>query len=264
MSSNVKVEPMEHLHVSGPVCSSSANFESAVIMDGSFLLFQNEDLIEYELKPDEVLAVFKSSPNPARFVLDLVQASYIQHWKNEDRGLDASVLRSKILILEQLMKVSPKISPLEREAAKKLAVSWKENIRLQTENQMEVWAFLLFLAVYGLVSFFVGDEILQLIYIIAHLRHAPEICRILGFTAKVPGKFSNNPLDISLSLSHSVCVCVYWHIPCDVCAFVNHICNFEYVICIVPIFFDLLCVFSSVLVSFWFSEHVHFRVLFTL
>lgn len=208
MSSNVKVEPMEHLHVSGPVCSSSANFESAVIMDGSFLLFQNEDLIEYELKPDEVLAVFKSSPNPARFVLDLVQASYIQHWKNEDRGLDASVLRSKILILEQLMKVSPKISPLEREAAKKLAVSWKENIRLQTENQMEVWAFLLFLAVYGLVSFFVGDEILQLIYIIAHLRHAPEICRILGFTAKVPGKFSNNPLDISLSLSHSVCVCV--------------------------------------------------------
>ncbi|KAJ9185920.1 hypothetical protein P3X46_005491 [Hevea brasiliensis] len=183
--SHVKVEQMEHLHVSDPVCSSSANFQSTVITEGSFLLFQNEELGEYDLKPQEVLAVLKFSPDPAKFVLDVMQGSYFHHWKNEGGGLDASVFRSKVLLLEQLMKVSPKISPPVKEAAKKLAVSWKVNIGLQTENQMEVWAFLLFLAIYGLVSFFGGDEILGLIDIVAHLRQAPEICRILGFTAKI-------------------------------------------------------------------------------
>ncbi|KAF2307076.1 hypothetical protein GH714_024726 [Hevea brasiliensis] len=94
--SHVKVEQMEHLHVSDPVCSSSANFQSTVITEGSFLLFQNEELGEYDLKPQEVLAVLKLSPDPAKFVLDVMQGSYFHHWKNEGGGLDASVFRSKV------------------------------------------------------------------------------------------------------------------------------------------------------------------------
>lgn len=65
------------------------------------------------------------------------------------------------------MKVSPKIIPGVKAAATELAVPWKANIRLESENSMEVLAFLLFLAAYGLVSCFRGDEISRLIGTVA-------------------------------------------------------------------------------------------------
>ncbi|CAK7340848.1 unnamed protein product [Dovyalis caffra] len=124
------------------------------------------------------------SVEPAKYVLDFMLWSFSQNWKNGVAGLDASVKRNHVLLLEHLMKVSPKISPQVKEDAIKLAVIWEKNIRLETEDSMEVLMFLFFLAIYGLVYCFSRDRILRLIGTIAHKKEAPEIFKALGFADK--------------------------------------------------------------------------------
>lgn len=88
-----------------------------------------------------------------------------------------------------LIEVSPTISPEVKTEARKLAVSWKANLSSRTEKSGEVCAFLLFLVAYRLRHFIGQEDILQLVLVAADQRHAPYICRSLGYTDKIPGMF---------------------------------------------------------------------------
>ncbi|XP_065859716.1 uncharacterized protein [Euphorbia lathyris] len=121
------------------------------------------------LLPNEVLAALNSSPDPAMFIL----------------GLNTN-LKTKILLMEKLIEVSPTISPGVKAEAAKLAVSWKANLCSGSDKLTEIWAFLMFLAAYKLVHHFGREEILKLALAVASHRYAPHVCRLLDFTHNIP------------------------------------------------------------------------------
>ncbi|KAJ4831766.1 hypothetical protein Tsubulata_037716 [Turnera subulata] len=131
-------------------------------------------MVDNELIDHEAFAAIPSSPDPAKFVSEVFKRSYT-HWKGTAFGID-SMIMSRIFLLEHLMKVSPDISLQVKEDARTLAVRWKENLRLQTENSIENIAFFLFLAAYGLVPYFSNDEIFRMVASFAQKKQAPEIC----------------------------------------------------------------------------------------
>ncbi|WCJ43252.1 hypothetical protein M5689_024007 [Euphorbia peplus] len=166
--------------------SSTANIQSSTICDLVCPLVLDDSMNSNELMPSEVLAALKLSPDPAKFVLDVLLGSYSQHCEHGGSELDTSVAKSIVTILGQLIHISPKISSMVKEESMKLAVLWKSNLTVETVKETEVWAFLLFLFIYGLVSHFRGEEILRLVMKIALHRNAPMMCHLLGFTHNVP------------------------------------------------------------------------------
>lgn len=165
---------------SDPVCSSSANSTSSVTnSEKSPELLLNDLAVDHDLTDDEVSAALQFSPDPAKFVLDVMQGSYFKFWNNGK--FDPLLTRNIILLLEELMKIAPKVSHQVKEAAVKQVLLWKENISLEPQNSLEILAFLMFLAIYDLVSYFRRDEVVRLVETIVRYKQAPETCRILGF-----------------------------------------------------------------------------------
>ncbi|KAJ4844118.1 hypothetical protein Tsubulata_028153 [Turnera subulata] len=150
LSRQVKVEQL-----SSPAHASADFSFGASTDERSSRLGQLDTMVDNELTHHEALAAIQSSPDPPKFVL------------------------------EQLMKVSPDISLHVKEDARTLAIRWKENLRLRTENSIENIAFLLFLAAYGLVPYLSNDEIFGMVATFAQKKEAPEICRALGLTDKI-------------------------------------------------------------------------------
>lgn len=101
LSSQVKIEQPEILEVSNLTYSSSSNFQSIAITDEkSFPLVLNECGGDDTLMHHEVSAALQLSPDPAKFVLDMIQGLYSQHLKKVVTGFDAIVMRNKVLLLE--------------------------------------------------------------------------------------------------------------------------------------------------------------------
>ncbi|XP_050225367.1 uncharacterized protein LOC126674885 [Mercurialis annua] len=176
--SNVKIEPREHVRANDPVCSFSAQPRSdGETNERNSASIRNEDMSWHDRNPHEVLATLRMSSDPVKFVLDVM---------NGGANNDASVIRSKAVLLEQLMKLSLVISPLVKEEARKVAISWTANMKLDYENSMEIWAFLLFSLIYKVVPSLERDTIFRLLVIVAHHKEAPSICRILAFNERVP------------------------------------------------------------------------------
>ncbi|PNX88120.1 frigida-LIKE protein [Trifolium pratense] len=91
---------------------------------------------------------------------------------------------SHILLLEQLMRISPHIEPHVREEAMKLALHLKSNISENTENSVVVVGFLLLLSIYGLAPSFDEDEVYKLFGFAAQHKITVELFGTLGFADK--------------------------------------------------------------------------------
>ncbi|KAL3750271.1 hypothetical protein ACJRO7_011292 [Eucalyptus globulus] len=163
------------------------------IVDGKDLqIFLNERWTEGEKLRHELLAMLRKCPNPARLVLDAMEGFYPPHLKKGNVEFDECVVRrSCILLLEQLMKISPIITPRVKSEATKLSFSWITKMRADAENSLEVLGFLQLLASYGLASSFDTDEILHYVEKIAHFRNMPELCLALGLKDKIRGFLRN-------------------------------------------------------------------------
>ncbi|KAH7571983.1 hypothetical protein JRO89_XS04G0180100 [Xanthoceras sorbifolium] len=120
-----------------------------------------------DLMPAEVSAVLSVSPDPAKFVLDLIRGSYYDNQKKRGRA------------------------DIQQVIAMVLAFEWKRKLRIVTENSLEVSSFLQLLITYELVTAFDKDEILRLLFTVSHLKQVPEICMALGFADVVPGFVHN-------------------------------------------------------------------------
>ncbi|KAL5835518.1 hypothetical protein ACOSQ4_015015 [Xanthoceras sorbifolium] len=145
-----------------------------------------------DLMPAEVSAVLSVSPDPAKFVLDLIRGSYYDNQKKRGRAdIQQVIVRNFTLLLERLNEVQPKISPRVKAQAMVLAFEWKRKLRIVTENSLEVSSFLQLLITYELVTAFDKGEILGVLFSISHLKQAPEICMALGFADVVPGFVHN-------------------------------------------------------------------------
>ncbi|KAL6963311.1 hypothetical protein U1Q18_048460 [Sarracenia purpurea var. burkii] len=184
LHSHVKVENMDDISAENVGICSSADIRFHVTLDGrSLQLFLNE----HESMSSEAYRGLQLSSDPAKLVLDALEGFYPPHLKKGDVEFEEVVVRrSCILLLDHLMKISPQIQPCVKEEALKLAGEWKAKMRVVPDNFLEVLGFMQLLASYKLASNFDTDELLEIFAVVAEHKQAPELCRILGFTEKVP------------------------------------------------------------------------------
>ncbi|CAK8536322.1 unnamed protein product [Lathyrus sativus] len=131
-----------------------------------------------------VLVNLLESSDPAKLVLDIILNATIPLC--DKKGHNAVIINdSHINLLERLIRISPNIKPCVREEALKLALDLKANMKENTENSLAILGFLLLLSIYGLVTSFIEDEILELFAFAAHHKIAVELFRTLGFANKV-------------------------------------------------------------------------------
>ncbi|XP_039165401.1 CAP-Gly domain-containing linker protein 1 [Eucalyptus grandis] len=99
-------------------------------------LFQTELLNENFMMCKEISRTLENSPDPAKLVLE------------------TDVMSSQIVMLEQLVRISPSITHEVKEGAVKLAREWKAKLSDTPEISLEVLVFKIFLAAYNLLSLF--------------------------------------------------------------------------------------------------------------
>ncbi|KAE9599920.1 hypothetical protein Lal_00045871 [Lupinus albus] len=150
----------------------------------SLKLLSNVKTNEVEfLASNDVLVYLKTSSDPAQLVLDIIQ-NPISPWR--EKGCNGLTIESwQIVLLEQLMRLSPQIKSRLRDEAMKLAHDLEADIRESNENSVLVLSFLLLLSIYGLASDFNEDKVLKLFEFAAQHKQALELFRSLGFTDKV-------------------------------------------------------------------------------
>ncbi|KAB1202347.1 FRIGIDA-like protein 5 [Morella rubra] len=167
--------------------AASANLQLSATTYGSLQSLLYEQWNRPDLMGYEILSSLQMSLDPAKLVLDVLQGSIPHIWEKGDIGLETSLMNGYILMLEQLMKVSPWIDPQVKEEATKLAVEWKVKLTAGTKDSLEVLAFLQLLATYRLVSCFNQEEILELFEVVAHYKQALVLCQSLDFADKIHG-----------------------------------------------------------------------------
>ncbi|KAL4325239.1 hypothetical protein GQ457_11G006450 [Hibiscus cannabinus] len=186
ITNQIKTENPENFIICNAVEASTADVVIGARKDSLNIL--NVHLDEPDLRKNEVLRALQNSPDPAKFVLDLMLEISSQHKKNDRAGFEESVLKISLLMLEQLLQVSPHVQaqPNVKTDALKLANEWKTKMKLSAENSMEILCFLQFVAAFGLASSLNADEIFNLLVTTAQHQQAWNICQFLGFTDMIP------------------------------------------------------------------------------
>lgn len=151
----------------------------------SLRVFLSENSEDHEVLGYDIFNVLKLSKEPAKFVLNAIQEFDTPLLEMED-GHYASpgVMRSCILLLEQLMKQSPEIKPQVKEEALKLACDWRVKMR----TPIQVLGFLHLITTYGLNSSFDTSELERHFESVSGINHAPELCQVFRFSDKRPNQ----------------------------------------------------------------------------
>jgi len=144
---------------------------------------------ELESLCDDIQVNLQGLSDPSQVVLDIIQNPIIQQCEMGDNVV--SIDDSHILLLIELMRISPDIRPHVREEAMKLALDLKANIKENNGNSLVVLGFLLLLSIYGLVPSFNEDDVLKLFGLVSQHYIAVELFGALGFADKISGKISN-------------------------------------------------------------------------
>ncbi|XP_074337139.1 uncharacterized protein LOC141674312 [Apium graveolens] len=140
------------------------------------LMFLNENVEDHGLICNYVFDALKSSRESAKLVLDAIQGFHPRGLEIEDKHYKSTtIMRSCILLLEQLMKLSPEINPQVKEDAVRLALQWKA----KTRTPLEILCFLHLIAAYNLNSNFEPSELEQLFETVSYLPHASQLCRVI-------------------------------------------------------------------------------------
>ncbi|KAH1083183.1 hypothetical protein J1N35_022944 [Gossypium stocksii] len=169
--------------------SSPAHLRFCIHMDGKDLqMFLNGRWKEHGSIGTEVAMALQLSGDPAKLVLDAMEGFYPPHLSKGDREFEGDVARrSCILLLEELMKLSPEIKPDVRKEAMKLAFDWITKMRVEPGHELEVLGFLRLLASFQLADAFDADELVNfLVFAAQHIR-TPELFKVLGLGDKIKG-----------------------------------------------------------------------------
>ncbi|XP_035551447.1 FRIGIDA-like protein 5 [Juglans regia] len=184
--SQLKTEQLEYTIANNATVHYPAPFRPCA-HGRSLQLLMNESLHRHELVCGQVSTILQTSSNPSKLVLDAMHGFYPPHSREGFMEFDVNIIRrSCILLLEQLMKASPVVNPQVREAAMKLAVEWKQKMRMAHDNCFEVLGFLQLLAAYRLSSCFNGYELQSLLDMVDQHAQALELRQTLGIACKTP------------------------------------------------------------------------------
>lgn len=157
---------------------------------------------------EELSVLLKHATEPARLVLDSLEGFYPPDLpfppENEDHALQG--LRRSCLVLME--SATPLFGMTEQgvnhlvncdliQQAKATANEWKPklaalNLDVSNGYSLEAQAFLQLLATFSIASEFDEDELCKLVVAVSRRRQAPELCRLLGLTHKMPGWYLEN------------------------------------------------------------------------
>lgn len=194
MAPQVKEKQPDTMPVMDAVTSSSMDSSIELhsvlkSMDANCLRsYLSESVKDQNSFHEKALNCLRCSSDPAKLVLDVVPEFYLQL---DDIQGDTNKECCNFL-LELLMKLSPDITPLVKEAAVNLAAAWKARLAREGNKPFNVFCFLKFLAAYGLASSFEADELLSLFSTfystngVYELEQNPSLCRALGLEIKIP------------------------------------------------------------------------------
>ncbi|RHN70909.1 hypothetical protein MtrunA17_Chr3g0140591 [Medicago truncatula] len=166
-------------------CTSFTEDHPNPAIDGRSLQFLRvEQTDELESHGNDILVNLLASSDPSKDVLDIIQNHIIPHCKGDNV---VTINGSHVVLLEQLMRISPHIKPHVQEEALKLVLNLKAYISENTENSVVVLGYLLLLSIYGLVPYFDKDEILKYFGFVAQHKIAVELFGMMGLTHKISG-----------------------------------------------------------------------------
>nr|POF20884.1 frigida-like protein 5 [Quercus suber] len=194
LHTRVKTEPLEDFPVNNVVNNSStASLRFCVTMDGKSLqIFLNERWKEHDSMRLEVATALRLSSDPAKLVLDAMEGFYPPRLKKGDVEFNESIVQgSCVLLLEQLLKLSPDIKPQVKQEAMRLANDWRIKMRVDADHSLEVLGFLQLLASYRLASAFDADELVKYLDKVAEDDQMRDLCGVLGLDDKIPGFIQN-------------------------------------------------------------------------
>ncbi|KAK4776919.1 hypothetical protein SAY86_005607 [Trapa natans] len=152
---------------------------------------------------EEIPRALRVAPNPASFVLQSLADFYSTDRPKFDGKKDSDLLglrRTSIMLMECLSILLTNNHPNIPEIitndiklqAKGIAEEWKPRLDALdmcscSGNSLEAHAFLQLLATFGIALDYEEEFISQLIPMVSRRRQSADLCRALGFSAKMPG-----------------------------------------------------------------------------
>ncbi|XP_004289331.1 PREDICTED: uncharacterized protein LOC101310557 [Fragaria vesca subsp. vesca] len=189
--------------------SSSPNLQLHTTREENYFQgFIVERLSENNSVQEKMLATLQVSSDPAQIVLEMMQSSFGQFWREGGFCSEVNVMKGYIYLLETLMRVSKHIGSCVKEDAKKLAVQWKARMKADSGNSLEILLFLQFIATYELLSTINGGDIVNLLGVIFRHRQALELCQAVGFADKIPG-FIQSLIERKQLIDAVRCICIF-------------------------------------------------------
>ncbi|GMI94102.1 hypothetical protein like AT5G48385 [Hibiscus trionum] len=152
----------------------------------------------------ELPLALESASEPAHLVLNSLEGFYppdetTQMVDKTDAALQG-MRKSCIVLLEAMASFLARIDPGDtnllnpeiKQLAKAIADEWKPKLSdsgsgATIDNSLEAEAFLQLLATFKIASEFDEEQLCKLVFVVAHRRQAPELCRSIGLTPKMPG-----------------------------------------------------------------------------
>ncbi|KAM6564233.1 hypothetical protein CsatB_024231 [Cannabis sativa] len=174
-------------------------------MDAKGLLkYTMENLNKLHVVCEELSIALETANEPAHLVLDSLEGFYPPDETNKpgDESLAAlkGMRKSCCIFLEAMAALLARadpgadhlLNPETKQHAKAIADEWKPKLAsgsIDAANgiSLEAEAFLQLLATFRIASDFDEEELCKLVLAVAQHRQAPELCRSLGLTHKVPG-----------------------------------------------------------------------------
>ncbi|XP_039045847.1 FRIGIDA-like protein 3 isoform X1 [Hibiscus syriacus] len=154
----------------------------------------------------ELLLALESASRPTHLVFSSLEGFYPpdETTPTVDK-MDAALQgmrKSCVLLLEAMASFLARIDPGDthllnpeiKQLAKAIADEWKPKLSnvgsvAADDNSLEAEAFLQLLATFKIASEFDEEHLCKLVFVVAHLRQAPELCRSIGLALKMPGLF---------------------------------------------------------------------------
>ncbi|XP_050384112.1 uncharacterized protein LOC126800746 [Argentina anserina] len=190
ISSLVKAEEPESSLSKHTASFPSSDLQLIATNDEGYVpTFLNENFCGNDFIQNELAASLRLVPDPAKLVLNNMQKSLTQYFKNGN--FEESIMSGNLSILKELLNMSPDIGSHLKEDATYLAAKWKIKMRGNTENSLESLTFLLFLATYGIVHMLNVDEIVKLFGLISQSKRAVEVCHLHAFAVKIADLIRN-------------------------------------------------------------------------
>ncbi|PSS30714.1 FRIGIDA-like protein [Actinidia chinensis var. chinensis] len=151
----------------------------------------------------ELSIALESATEPGILVLASLEGFYPPNDTTQEGDKSDAVLwgmrRSCIMFMEALATLLARadsgadhlINPEIKQQAKAIADEWKPKLadagfNAANGNSLEAEAFLQLLVTFKIASEFDDEELCKIVFAVAHQRQAPELCRSLGLTHKMP------------------------------------------------------------------------------